>query len=57
MIIARMVIDINAVDCVTQWQVLASVQTISEVHLLPVIGKRPANPTLPDHRTGLEPAA
>jgi hypothetical protein len=52
-----MVIDINAVDCVTQWQVLASVQTISEVHLLPVIGKRPANPTLPDHRTGLEPAA
>jgi transposase InsO family protein len=28
---------INAVDCVTQWQVVASVQTISEVHLLPVI--------------------
>ena len=24
-------------DCVTQWQVVASVQTISEVHLLPVI--------------------
>ncbi|WP_144735887.1 integrase catalytic domain-containing protein, partial [Extensimonas perlucida] len=28
---------INAVDCVTQWQVVASVQTISEVHLLGVI--------------------
>jgi transposase InsO family protein len=28
---------INAVDCVTQWQVVASVQTISEVHLLSVI--------------------
>lgn len=28
---------INAVDCVTQWQVVASVQTLSEVHLLPVI--------------------
>ncbi len=28
---------INAVDCVTQWQVTASVQTISEAHLLPVI--------------------
>jgi hypothetical protein len=25
---------INAVDCVTQWQVVASVQTISEAHLL-----------------------
>ena len=28
---------INAVDCVTQWEVVATVQTISEVHLLPVI--------------------
>ena len=28
---------INAVDCVTQWQVVASVQAISEAHLLPVI--------------------
>jgi transposase InsO family protein len=28
---------INAVDCVTQWEVLASVQTIAEAHLLPVI--------------------
>jgi transposase InsO family protein len=28
---------INAVDCVTQWQVVASVQTLSEAHLLPVI--------------------
>lgn len=28
---------INAVDCVTQWQVVASVETISEAHLLPVI--------------------
>lgn len=30
---------INAVDCVTQWEVVASVQTISEAHLLPVIGQ------------------
>jgi transposase InsO family protein len=28
---------INAVDCVTQWQVVASVQTICEAHLLDVI--------------------
>lgn len=28
---------INAVDCVTQWQVVATVQTISEVHLLSVL--------------------
>jgi transposase InsO family protein len=28
---------INAVDCVTQWQVVATVATIAEVHLLPVI--------------------
>ena len=28
---------INAVDCVTQWQVVASVATIAEVHLLPII--------------------
>ena len=28
---------INAVDCVTQWQVVATVQTLSEVRLLPVI--------------------
>jgi transposase InsO family protein len=28
---------VNAVDCVTQWQVVASVQTISEAHMLPVI--------------------
>jgi transposase InsO family protein len=28
---------INAVDCVTQWEVVASVQAISEAHLLPVI--------------------
>jgi transposase InsO family protein len=28
---------INAVDCVTQWEVVATVQTISEAHLLPVI--------------------
>jgi transposase InsO family protein len=28
---------INAVDCVTQWEVVASVQTLSEAHLLPVI--------------------
>jgi len=28
---------INAVDCVTQWQVVASVQTIAETHLLPVL--------------------
>ena len=28
---------INAVDCVTQWEVVASVHTIAEAHLLPVI--------------------
>lgn len=28
---------INAVDCVTQWQVVASVQALCEAHLLPVI--------------------
>lgn len=28
---------VNAVDCVTQWQVVASVQTISEAYMLPVI--------------------
>lgn len=28
---------INAVDCLTQWQVVASVQTIAENHLLPVL--------------------
>ena len=28
---------INAVDCVTQWEVVATVRTISEVHLLPMI--------------------
>ena len=28
---------INSVDCVTQWQVVATVQTISEAHLLPVM--------------------
>jgi transposase InsO family protein len=33
------VYHINAVDCVTQWEVVASVQTISEAHLLPVIGQ------------------
>jgi len=31
------VYHINAVDCVTQWEVTATVQTISEAHLLPVI--------------------
>ncbi len=28
---------INAVDCVTQWQVVATVATIAEAHLMPVI--------------------
>ena len=28
---------INAVDCITQWEVTASVQTLCETHLLPVI--------------------
>ena len=28
---------INAVDCVTQWEVVASVQTLSEAHLLPLL--------------------
>ena len=31
---------INAVDCVTQWEVVATVRTISEAHLLPVIEQR-----------------
>ena len=30
---------INAVDCVTQWEVTASVQTIAETHLMPVIAQ------------------
>ncbi|MGH8700000.1 MAG: DDE-type integrase/transposase/recombinase [Burkholderiales bacterium] len=34
---AKGLYHINAVDCVTQWQVVASVQTIAEAHLLPVI--------------------
>jgi hypothetical protein len=36
---AKGLYHINAVDCVTQWQVVATVQTISEAHLLPVIGE------------------
>ena len=32
---------INAVDCVTQWEVVASVHTIAEAHLLPVIEQMP----------------
>jgi transposase InsO family protein len=28
---------INAVDCVTQWQVVATVATVAEAHLMPVI--------------------
>lgn len=34
---AKGLYHINAVDCVTQWQVVASVQTIAEAHLLPAI--------------------
>lgn len=34
---AKGLYHINAVDCVTQWEVTASVQTIAEVHLVPVI--------------------
>ena len=34
---AKGLYHINAVDCVTQWQIVASVQTIAEIHLLPVI--------------------
>ena len=34
---AKGLYHINAVDCVTQWQVVATVQTLSEAHLLPVI--------------------
>jgi transposase InsO family protein len=34
---AKGLYHINAVDCVTQWQVVATVPTISEAHLLPVI--------------------
>lgn len=36
---AKGLYHINAVDCVTQWQVVASVQTISEAHLLAVIAQ------------------
>jgi len=36
---AKGLYHINAVDCVTQWQLVASVQTISETHLLPVIAQ------------------
>ena len=34
---AKGLYHINAVDCVTQWEVVATVQTISEAHLLIVI--------------------
>jgi transposase InsO family protein len=34
---AKGLYHINAVDCVTQWQVVATVQSISEAYLLPVI--------------------
>ena len=34
---AKGLYHVNAVDCVTQWEVVATVQTISEAHLLPVI--------------------
>jgi len=34
---AKGLYHINAVDCVTQWEVVATVQTISEAYLLPVI--------------------
>ena len=34
---AKGLYHINAVDCGTQWEVVATVQTISEAHLLPVI--------------------
>ena len=30
---------VNALDCVTQWEVVATVHTISEAHLLPMIGQ------------------
>lgn len=36
---AKGLYHINAVDCVTQWQVVASVQTIAENHLLPVLAQ------------------
>lgn len=36
---AKGVYHINAVDCLTQWQVVASVQAISEAYLLPVIAE------------------
>lgn len=36
---AKGLYHINAVDCVTQWEVVASVQTLSEAHLLPVIAQ------------------
>jgi transposase InsO family protein len=36
---AKGLYHINAVDCVTQWQVVATVATIAEAHLLPVIAQ------------------
>lgn len=36
---AKGLYHINAVDCVTQWQVVASVATIAERHLLPVLAQ------------------
>ncbi len=36
---AKGLYHINAVDCVTQWEVTATVQTIAEAHLLPVIAQ------------------
>ena len=36
---AKGLYHINAVDCVTQWQVVASVQAISEAYLLPVLAQ------------------
>jgi transposase InsO family protein len=36
---AKGLYHINAVDCVTQWQVVATVQNLSEAYLLPVIAQ------------------
>jgi len=36
---AKGVYHINAVDCVTQWEVVASCEKISEAYLLPVLGE------------------
>jgi hypothetical protein len=39
---AKGVYHINAVDEVTQWEIAASVESISEAYLQPVLGEAPS---------------